>query len=147
MTIPVSYFSAAKRHCQDAELLFSHGRNSNAGQLYGFVAECGIKALLIGSGYSSDPATGEIIQQKPEKLREHIHILTTKINTISHYLSGRNAARYIQMVPKIGDFDDWNTCHRYYLDSAIPSSITKWRLAADEVMRMLDQAKQDGLSI
>ena len=141
----VSYSSAAKRHYQDAELLYDNGRKANAGQLYGFVAECGIKSLLICSGYQSDPSTGEITPDKNNNLRVHIHELVKKINTVSANLSGRSGAKYLNRIPNIGNFHDWNTNHRYYIDSEIPPSITIWKMAAKEVITMLDEAKLDGM--
>jgi hypothetical protein len=50
----VDYKSAARRHFKDAELLYKEGRLANAGQLYGFNAECGLKALLATCGVDID---------------------------------------------------------------------------------------------
>ncbi|MBF0110353.1 MAG: hypothetical protein HQL76_14375 [Magnetococcales bacterium] len=44
---PAKYAEAAKRHWQDAEILFLRDRKANADQLYGLAAECAIKALLV----------------------------------------------------------------------------------------------------
>jgi hypothetical protein len=143
----VSYSSAAMRHYQDAEFLFDAGRIPNAGQLYGFIAECGIKSLLIWNGYDSDPTTGEITRQKNknDNLRVHIHELVQRINTVKVFLNGRSGAKYLNMIPNIENFHDWDTNHRYYIDSEIPPSVPTWKMAAKEVIEMLEQAKLDGM--
>lgn len=139
----VDFRQAAKRHFKDAELLMDQARQANAGHLYGFAAECGIKALLVWKGYPSDPVSGEIIEKKSKKFRVHIHELTKNINMVYTFLDGRGAARYLAMVPNIGDFSDWKTDHRYYIESALPPSVLNWRKVSREIMQMLDQAMLD----
>lgn len=144
-TKSVDFHQAAKRHFMDAGLLMNQGRQANAGHLYGFVAECGIKSLLVLNGYPTDPASGEILEKK-KKFRTHIHELVNNINMIHTFLDGRGAAKYLTMIPSIGNFSNWKTDHRYYVDSALPPSITDWRNASQEVMRMLEQAMLDGVT-
>lgn len=141
---PVDFHHAGKRHFNDAELLLQHARNATAGQLYGFAAECGIKTLLVWSGYPTNPATGEIDEKKgKQKFRKHIHELVNNINMLHAYLDGRGAAKYLAMIPSVEELSDWTTGHRYYTDSALPQSLLKWRKASQEIMRMLDQAMLD----
>ena len=47
---------ALQRHWEDAELLFSEKRLANADHLYGFSAECGLKAVMeaLGMGGRSE---------------------------------------------------------------------------------------------
>lgn len=145
MTVPaklVDFHQAARRHFKDAELLMNQTREANAGQLYGFAAECGVKALLVWKGYPSDPVSGEIIEKR-KKLRAHIHELTKNINMVHTFLDGRGAAKYLAMIPSIGDFSDWKTDHRYYIESALPPSVSNWKNASREIMRMLDHAMLD----
>ncbi len=140
----VNFHQAGKRHFNDAELLHGHARNAAAGQLYGFAAECGIKSLLVWNGYPTDPTTGDIDEKKkPKKFKKHIHELVQNINMLHAELSGRGAAKYLAMIPSINDFSDWHTKHRYYIDSALPSSLIKWRNASREIMEMLEQAMLD----
>lgn len=140
----VDYHQAAKRHFSDAELLLEHGRQANAGQLYGFVAECGLKSLLVWHGCPTDPATGDIA--KTEKTyRRHINKLTEEIAMVNAFLDGRGAATYLAKMPNITNFLDWTTDHRYYAVSALPTSIAHWREASHEVMRMLEDAMLDGV--
>jgi hypothetical protein len=138
---PVNYFDAAKRHYNDAELLLKNKREANAGHLYGFASECGVKQLLVMHGIRTDPATGDIVENKQD-YRVHIDKL---VNTMHIFLSGRGADRYSAMVPNIGSFSTWKVAHRYYAESALPASVPDWQKAAVEVMRMLFQADLDGV--
>lgn len=138
----INFHSAARRHYDDAELLLENTREANAGHLYGFVAECGIKALLVASGLPSDPA-GDIPQNN--QFRRHADQLANDVNSIQLFVQNRSGAKYSAQVSQIVAFSDWSTNHRYYDDSALPSSTAKWRSAAHQVMMMLDQAKFDGV--
>ena len=141
MANTVNFFEAAKRHYNDAELLLNNKRDANAGHLYGFASECGIKQLLVIHGLGVDPITGEIIESKAQ-YRVHIDKI---INTMNVFLDGRSAAKYTVMVPSIGIFANWKVEHRYYIDSALPASVPDWREATVEVMKMLSQAELDGV--
>jgi hypothetical protein len=149
---PVAYELAARRHMTDAEALFTTGRLANAGQLYGFVAECGLKALLIACGIKPD-AEGSIPGKRPipnkgkHPLREHVPLLMTNILAEFQIIpDGAQATRYLALVPNRNDFHDWLIDHRYWRDAALPiTSVNQWRAAAREITTMLDQAKQDGV--
>jgi hypothetical protein len=149
---PVAYELAARRHMTDAEALFNTGRLANAGQLYGFVAECGLKALLMACGIQPG-ADGGIPEKRPlpakgsHPLRTHIPKLMTNIIADFPLISdGAQATRYLALIPNLHDFLDWSIDHRYWRDSALPTaSVNQWRAAAREIANMLDQAKQDGV--
>jgi hypothetical protein len=137
----VNYSEAARRHYYDANLLSSNSRAPNAGQLYGLVAECGLKSLLVSYGCPVDPE-GSV---KDRKKYSHVDALCRNFLDISSFLSGRSAARYLAMVPSFNSFTTWKVSHRYFAASAIPSSLPQWSSAATEVMQMLDQALLDGV--
>jgi hypothetical protein len=149
---PVAYEHAARRHLADAETLFSQGRMANAGQLYGFVAECGLKAMLLACGVAPD-SDGGIPWEHPAKpskqhpLRQHMPSLTGRIAAHGQLIpDGPQAAKYMATMPNLASFIDWSVDHRYWRDVALPLvSVAKWRSAAKEVSTMLDQAKQDGV--
>lgn len=148
----VAYAVAARRHMTDAEELFKANRLANAGQLYGFVAECGLKALLIASGVapSTDGGIPMAHPAKPNKthpLRTHMPKLSAGISTHGQLIpDGQRAQAYMATMPSIGHFNDWSIDHRYWHDAALPlTSVASWRTAAIEVGKMLDQAKQDGV--
>lgn len=143
----VDFQLSAKRHWQDAVLLESNARTENAGQLYGFSAECGIKALLVGLKYPIDEY-GSPVRRPPvgtPQVRKHVHQLVAVIGDIQNYVQGRNGAKYIAMIPSIGSFSNWNIEHRYWADAAIPNSLPAWKAATKEVMGMLDAATLDGV--
>lgn len=147
MPSTVDFPLAAKRHWQDAGLLETNGRTGNAGQLYGFSAECGIKALLVGLNYPTD-ADGSPVRTPPAgtpQVRKHVHQLVDIIGDIQNYVHGRNGAKYTALFSNITNFSDWSVDHRYWADTAIPKSLPAWKAAAEEVMGMLDAASLDGV--
>ena len=68
MPHPADFVDAHHRHRADAELLFENDRWANADQLYGFSAECGLKAVMQACGMPVDGATG----MPTGKYREHL---------------------------------------------------------------------------
>lgn len=147
MPSTVDFPLAAKRHWRDAILLEANGRTGNAGQLYGLSAECGVKALLVALGYPTEP-DGSLANPPPAgtpKVSLHIHQLVSKMGVIQGEINGRDGAKYTAMFPNITKFSNWSIDHRYFTDIAIPNSLPAWRLAAGEVMRMLDTASLDGV--
>ena len=142
---PVDFHGSARRHIADADLLESNNRLPNAGHLYGYAAECGLKALLIGLGYPTD-VEGSPAKTKPN-FRVHINDLLAPDAFIwlNLFLNGRAGAKYLALISGIADFSDWRVEHRYYSEAALPGSLTKWKAAAHEVGRMLDQAKTYGV--
>ncbi len=149
---PVAYAVAARRHMIDAENLFKANRLANAGQLYGFVAECGLKALLIASGIApgNDGGIPMAHPAKPSKthpLRSHMPKLSAGISIHGQLIpDGQRAQAYMATMPNISLYNDWSIDHRYWHDAALPlASVASWRIAAIEVGKMLDQAKQDGV--
>lgn len=146
MTPPVrivNFHEAALRHLADAKLLESNKRLPNAGYLYGYAAECGLKFLLVAHEYPTD---SEGSPAKSDKFRSHIDrmVITNTFTTLGNYLNSRSGAKYLAMIPNIGDFSDWHVGHRYFTASALPDSFSRWQAAAHQVGRMLDQARIDG---
>jgi hypothetical protein len=148
ITITTNYADAARRHLVDADDLLSRNRQANAGQLYGFAAECGLKALLLACGVPKS-ADGGI--DSGHHLRVHIPKLHSRIdddivNGGSLIPDGRLATKYMAMVSgSIKNFSDWAVDHRYWQESALPlASVAAWQVAATAVAALLDQAKQDG---
>ena len=148
---PIQFHKAAKRHFLDANLLLSHKRLANAAQLYGFCAECGIKALLIWHGLP-ETDTGDIDtknnNKKSDKFRKHVHELVAHIHLVENFLQGRNGAKYLALISKINNFSNWHTEHRYYDETYLPTaSFPRYQDAAQEIMKMFDQAVLDGVTI
>jgi hypothetical protein len=141
----IDFKESARRHWVDAELLRQAGRTLNAGQLYGFMAECGLKALLVAHGLPIEP-NGDIKRRPVTAYRKHPPDLTRQISTLAIFPDGRAATRYLAMLPDLAHFDDWSIDHRYWAATAHPSgSLNNWREAARQVDRMLDAATVDGV--
>ncbi len=143
----VDFKSAAKRHFADAEFLESQGRSANAGQLYGFTAECGLKALLVAHGVPTE-LNGDIRIRPKTGYREHIPVLSQAVATLTVFPDGRTATHYLSMLPGLASFNDWSIDHRYWIESVVPSgSLPNWREAARQVSGMLDVATVDGVML
>lgn len=148
---PTSYSEAARRHLTDAEALFQSGRPANAGQLYGFVTECGLKALLIACKVPADLdggiARNNASNNRPHPFRQHVPVLMDRI--VAHQTlipDGALATKYMATISSVACLSDWSVDHRYWRESALPlSSVPTWRAAALDVGKMLDQAKEDGV--
>jgi hypothetical protein len=144
MTQAVDFFGAAMRHHSDATLLLGEGRDPNAGHLFGFAAECGVKALLVDCGYPTD-SDGDLVRpgQSIPDARKHINELAGLLQQIVASLSGRNGARYLAQIPNVASFADWKVSHRYYSAACIPPSMARWQGAAGEVLCMLQNLQLD----
>jgi hypothetical protein len=140
---PVNFPSSARRHLDDAKLLEANRRLPNAGHLYGYVAECGLKALLIWHGHPTD---AEGSPRRDSGYRVHVDqlVIAATFESLRLLVSGRSGARYLAMIPTIRAFSDWRVHHRYFSEAALPASLPQWKVAAHEVARMLDQARLDG---
>jgi hypothetical protein len=141
---PVDYVASARRHFEDARLLLEKGRQANAGQLFGFGMECGLKALLIACGVVPDE-TGSIPPKG--KFRQHIPLLSDRIDIFGNLIpNGPMAQIYLAKIPGRSQFHNWTVDHRYYREAAMPlASLPAWENAAKEMSDMLDQAKTDGV--
>ena len=141
VTKRVDYAGCARRHLDDATRLHQSGGHANAGQLYGFSVECGLKALLIHSGTPAD-ADGSIAGE----FREHLPRLAQIITEMTTLPDGRSASTLLAAVPHLGRMHDWKVEHRYWKVAALPrQSLPHWATAAQEMVRHLDIVKQGWL--
>lgn len=131
MTHPEDFSDAHGRHWGDAELLFAEKRWANADQLYGFSAECGLKAML--------EQEGKYIEGKYKK---HVHELWTEF---SAFAKGRVGGRYLSRLPDGEPFSDWSHHHRYAAGFHFnKQNVMPHRMAADGVRRMVNEAELEG---
>ena len=93
MAHPADYLDAQDRHWDDAESLRMSGRWSNADQLYGFSAECGLKAAMKCLGMAVDPMTGAPTAKKYWK---HVQKLWPEFTS---FVANRGGARYLTLLP------------------------------------------------
>src|SRR5580698_9732560 len=126
---PVDFPASARRHFEDARLLEATGRSPNAGHLYGFVAECGLKALLIWDGHPTDPE-GSFVRSSGFRVHIDQLVITATFTLLKLYVNGRSGTKYLSMIPSIGAFADWRTHHRYFSEAALPASLPRWKAAA-----------------
>jgi len=108
--LPTDYLDAMKRHWEDAELFWNQEpkRLANADQLYGLVAECGLKALMtkLVHGYF-DHNRG-----RPSYRDDLVHadgIWERYMN----YSQGGAAALYALPTDDINPFEQWEIDDRY----------------------------------
>lgn len=142
----VDYAASARRHLHDAQVLRQAGRDANAGQLFGFTVECGLKAALVATGLV--PVTdvaGNIPPKSP--WRKHMPDLGHLITQTGVQTNGRLASLIQGHLHHLGSLHDWSIDHRYFRVSAIPlaSSLHDWGQAGLEIGALLDDMKTQGL--
>ena len=104
---PADYLNAHFRHWRDAELLLQAKRWSNADQLYGFSAECGLKAVMKANGMTVDPTTGV---PKERRHRKHIQELWGAFLSFNH---PRQTGDFFHLLPQSNPFSAWSHHNRY----------------------------------
>ncbi|MDE0030797.1 MAG: SAM-dependent methyltransferase [Deltaproteobacteria bacterium] len=137
MPYPADFFDAHSRHWRDAELLFQADRWANADQLYGFSAECGLKAVMERLGMATDD-TG-----KPEagEHRQHVQDLWP---TFLVFAAERGGDRLASRLPGDMPFADWSQADRYAHGEHFDEGIVRpHREAASAVADMVESACQD----
>lgn len=107
MAHPADFPDAHVRHWRDAELLFEAQRWSNADQLYGFSAECGLKAVMEANGMPVDPTTGAPTEGDH---REHIKKLWPAFFSFDH---PRQTMDLLHLLPESNPFLGWSHHNRY----------------------------------
>ena len=136
MTPPVNFAAAHRRHWDDAELLFDHERLGNADHLYGFSAECGLKAVMSALGMRLD-RTGK----PPRKYRKHVHELWPEFEEFAAHHGGR---RYLDELPAESPFSDWSHHDRYgHRGYSGMEEVRRHRVAARRIRRMVQVANMD----
>ena len=140
MAHPADFVDAHRRHWEDAELLFDDARWASADQMYGFSAECGLKAVMKALGMPVD-ATGT---PEERKHRQHVQDLWPVFRTFAR---GHGGARHLHRLPKDDPFGDWSHhdryAHRRHWEKA---NLGRHRAAARGVRNMVQLARQDGRS-
>jgi len=132
------FLDAYERHRADANLLFKNERWPNADQLYGFAAECGLKAVMraLGMRLRGDGSP------KAQHFKVHINQLWPEFHT---FAAGRGAELYTRMLPLKNPFSDWHTNQRYYRSEAITRrKADRHREALEHVHRVVSRARLDG---
>lgn len=106
MAYPADFPNAHIRHWRDAELLFKAQRWSNADQLYGFSAECGLKAVMEANGMPVD-STGTPTERDHKK---HIKELWPAFFSFDH---PRQTTKLLHLLSESNPFSTWSHHNRY----------------------------------
>ena len=131
------FFEASKRHFSDAEFLRNNARLPNAAQLFGFAAECGVKALI-------EKLDNNVLLPDYQK---HADGLVNLLHKYRLSVNGLQGAKYFAMLGRFKVFGTWHAYHRYEPESDIPLTryLNGWKTASEDVQKMLQQAQLDGV--
>lgn len=128
---------ASARHFEDALLLESQRRPHNADHLFGFSAECSLKAVMVGIGQSVAP------DGAPIGYRSHIDALWAMFQSFS---SGLLDAKYLAYVPPTNPFASWQPAQRYWGRTTFNApNLATHKTAADECRVLLNELILDGV--
>ncbi|MCP4695341.1 MAG: hypothetical protein GY862_00625 [Gammaproteobacteria bacterium] len=151
----VDFKDAVFRHYRDAQFLrkpvamslvgdslgdYFGGSWGNADQLYGYAAECGLKAVMIGLNPSIiNASTGDLMRE----YRIHINKLWSEFNI---FANKHNGAKYLNILPPdTNPFDNWNISQRYANSGDFTQAIVERHQSAASIVvkEVLQQAILD----
>jgi len=128
---------ASARHFEDAMLLETHARPHNADHLFGFSAECSLKAAMVGIGQPVGP------DGAPIGYKNHIDALWAKFQSFS---SGLLDAKYLAYVPPTNPFASWQTEQRYWGRTSFSApNLATHRTASHECRLLVHELILDGV--
>jgi len=131
------YHDASARHFDDAVHLESAGRPHNADHLFGFSAECSLKAVMVGIGQPVAP------DGTPIGYKNHIDALWAKFQSFSN---GLLDAKYLAYVPPTNPFSSWKPEQRYWGRTTFTApNLATHGAAANECRQLLNELILDGV--
>jgi len=129
MAYPADFSDAHVRHWRDAELLYGARCWGNADQLYGFSAECGLKAVMTANGMRVDGAGAP----RERRHKQHIQDLW---GTFRSFVYGRPTATFLHHLPDSNPFAAWSHHNRYASSRHFDEpAVARHREAAKRVRR------------
>ncbi|MDR0894121.1 MAG: hypothetical protein LBN06_02290 [Prevotellaceae bacterium] len=129
------FYDAFLRHLEDAEYLFRENRIANADQLYGYSAECGLKALMKAFGMSVDSRS-----VPSPKDKKHLPEIWARY---AIYQSGAKALAYT--LPTSNPFADWDINNRYAHRSDFnKADVQVHQQATNKIKTLINQAFLEG---
>ena len=130
------FLDAHHRHWCDAEFLFNDGRFANADQLYGFCAECGLKAAMVRFGMRVDE------RGRPEEpYSKHLPALWPLFKA---FVAQQDARRHLPDFPEGNPFGNWTVHDRYRrADHATKTFVEHHRTGAQNVAEMVRRLMRD----
>lgn len=124
------FLDAHHRHWSDAEFLFADARLANADQLYGFCAECGLKATMVRLGMRLDDRG-----RPKKKYRKHLPDLWS---LFEGFVEQHDARRHLPAFPEGNPFRHWDLEDRYRrADHATKTFVERHRTGARNVVEMV----------
>jgi len=130
VTMSIDFKNAARRHYASAELLYKNQYWGDADHLYGFAAECLLKAIMVALG-----APTKSDDLKKDSHRRHIDGLWGEYNS---FVSGRNQSNYLVSIDN--PFANWDVAQRYagsqYFDNSL---VMPHREATEKLLKLLQQ--------
>ncbi len=136
----LDYLDSARRHWEDGQILHDANRLPNADQLFGFAAECGLKAVMRALGMRLDSGG----RPREKKHRRHIDGLW---DVFRSFCQGRSGARYASALSANNPFLNWSVDQRYYKSSAScfdQVRVNEHRNGAQVVLNVVNVARSDG---
>lgn len=130
-----NFGDAAQRHWHDAETLLKAARATNADPLYGFAAECSLKAVMQALAMTPNGL--------PKAYRVHIDKLWDMFRTFARRNGG---LVYASSLLHANPFANWEASQRYWhSDSVKELQILEHRQGARLAMQVLSQARINGV--
>ena len=140
MEMKDDYLDAHKRHWHDAGQLFQMQRWANADHLYGFAAECGLKALMekLKGGLQGKEGYGHIMEDIEEKS------IWSKYEA---YISGHLSAGRFLLLDN-NPFHDWRASQRYANQASFDEEwVLVHQSGAAFVCNLIAEARREGLFV
>lgn len=137
--VGVSFTEAARRHTKDAKLLDQAGRLANANHLWGFAAECSLKAVLR----AVDPTLFEADGRPKKPYKKHVDALWGQVHA---FFTGRSMSRLASTLPTANPFAGWSVDARYDADADAPDAAShgKHQRGAQHCLWLLEMARSLG---
>lgn len=137
-----SYAAAARRHHDDARLLFDENRLASADHLAGFATECLLKQVQESYlGFTARSGGPPVAPPGRTSLPGHLPGLWTEMANV---IEGRSGSR-LAAVLKAAPFAQWQVDDRYSDGSWATRAIVQEHLDATAAVRdVVEQAERDG---
>lgn len=141
-----AYGSSARRHLDDADLLFASGRVANADHLAGFAAECALKSILCGPAGVPVPPKGAPTFQGTTF--SHLPNLWTQAGNHLSGLTALSIPHLAQLLSSANPFGSWDVGDRYEDANAIAQPRAHAHLvAAQQLLGIVQQVALSGMAL
>lgn len=133
------FLDAHERHWDDAERLLQAQRWANADHLYGMVAECGLKQLMLAFGMLYDAA-----RDRPDSRQDRVHANGAWARFESYRSGHAQGMGYV--LPLSNPFANWDVADRYAHQANFDQARVQGHQAAAQTVRgLIAKAQREGL--